>query len=77
MVYVVSSEASPNMIKIGVATNLAQRLKSLQSGSGALLIARWTSRGGLAPESGLRRVSGIRLSAASGSTSAASTSRSG
>lgn len=55
LVYVVSSEDSPNMIKIGVTKNLAQRLKSLQSGSGSPLVARWTSPGGLALEGGLHR----------------------
>lgn len=45
-VYVVSSEAAPRMLKIGVTGNLQQRLKTLQTGSGSPLIARWTSPGG-------------------------------
>ncbi|MET8621305.1 MULTISPECIES: GIY-YIG nuclease family protein [Streptomyces] len=45
-VYVVSSEAEPKMIKIGVSKDVRARRRTLQSGSGSPLVVRWTSPGG-------------------------------
>ncbi|WP_309243795.1 GIY-YIG nuclease family protein [Streptomyces sp. CAI-85] len=45
-VYAVSTDALPDSIKIGVAKDIAQRIKSLQSGSATTLELRWSARGG-------------------------------
>jgi Meiotically Up-regulated Gene 113 (MUG113) protein len=45
-VYAISTEANPNVIKIGVATDIAKRMKSLQIGSAATLVLRWSAQGG-------------------------------
>ncbi|MEH0580042.1 GIY-YIG nuclease family protein [Streptomyces sp. B21-108] len=45
-VYAVSTDAIPDSIKIGVAKDIAQRIKSLQSGSATTLELRWSARGG-------------------------------
>ncbi|MDJ0461913.1 GIY-YIG nuclease family protein [Streptomyces sp. H27-C3] len=45
-VYVISTDDAPESIKIGVARDIAQRVKSLQAGSAATLELRWTARGG-------------------------------
>ncbi|MEU6934953.1 GIY-YIG nuclease family protein [Streptomyces sp. 2RAF24] len=46
LVYAVSSEAEPRMIKIGVSKDVRVRRRTLQSGSGFPLVVRWTSPGG-------------------------------
>ncbi|WP_328842872.1 GIY-YIG nuclease family protein [Streptomyces sp. NBC_00258] len=45
-VYVVSSEDNPKAVKIGVATEIEGRMKSLQAGSASPLVLRWSARGG-------------------------------
>ncbi|KOT43720.1 helicase A859L [Streptomyces rimosus subsp. rimosus] len=45
-VYAVSPDGAPDSIKIGVAKDIAQRIKSLQSGSATTLELRWSARGG-------------------------------
>lgn len=45
-VYAISTDDTPGSIKIGVATDIAQRVKSLQGGSAATLKLRWSARGG-------------------------------
>ncbi|MFD7488693.1 GIY-YIG nuclease family protein [Streptomyces mirabilis] len=45
-VYAVSTDAIPDSIKIGVAKDIARRIKSLQSGSATTLELRWSARGG-------------------------------
>ncbi|WP_326806070.1 GIY-YIG nuclease family protein [Streptomyces sp. NBC_01788] len=46
LVYAVSSQADPKAVKIGVSKDVLARRKTLQSGSGSLLVVRWTSSGG-------------------------------
>ncbi|MFF3991525.1 GIY-YIG nuclease family protein [Streptomyces sp. NPDC001797] len=46
MVYAVSSQVDPKAVKIGVSKDVPVRRKTLQSGSGSLLVVRWTSCGG-------------------------------
>jgi hypothetical protein len=46
LVYAVSSQADPKAVKIGVSKDVPARRKTLQSGSGSLLVVRWTSSGG-------------------------------
>ncbi|MEH0612354.1 GIY-YIG nuclease family protein [Streptomyces scabiei] len=46
LVYAVSSQADPKAVKIGVSKDVPGRRKTLQSGSGSLLVVRWTSFGG-------------------------------
>lgn len=46
LVYAVSSEAEPRIVKIGVSQDVQARRKTLQSGSGSPLVIRWTSKGG-------------------------------
>lgn len=48
--YAVSSEADPKAMKIGVATDIDRRLKSLQVGSASPIMLRWSSAGGFALE---------------------------
>ncbi|CDR18128.1 GIY-YIG nuclease family protein [Streptomyces iranensis] len=63
-VYVVSSKDSPKAVKIGVATEVESRIKSLQRGSASPLVLRWSARGGFPLERhlhdrfGQRRISG-------------------
>lgn len=45
-VYAISTDENPKVIKIGVATDIAQRMKSLQVGSATRLELRWSARGG-------------------------------
>jgi hypothetical protein len=45
-VYAVSTDDMPDSIKIGVAKDIARRIKSLQSGSATTLELRWSARGG-------------------------------
>lgn len=45
-VYAISTEDNPKVIKIGVATDIAKRMKSLQIGSAATLVLRWSAQGG-------------------------------
>ncbi|GHE56224.1 hypothetical protein GCM10018785_26890 [Streptomyces longispororuber] len=45
-VYAISTDSIPNSIKIGVAKDIAQRMKSLQIGSATTLKLRWSARGG-------------------------------
>ncbi|MFG2948417.1 GIY-YIG nuclease family protein [Streptomyces adustus] len=45
-VYVISSKSETKIVKIGVSKDVPGRLKTLQSGSGSLLVVRWTSTGG-------------------------------
>ncbi|ALV30668.1 GIY-YIG nuclease family protein [Streptomyces sp. CdTB01] len=45
-VYAVSTDNMPDSIKIGVAKDIARRIKSLQSGSATTLELRWSARGG-------------------------------
>ncbi|RZU37610.1 T5orf172 domain-containing protein [Streptomyces sp. BK022] len=45
-VYAISTDETPDSIKIGVAKDIAQRMKSLQMGSATALKLRWSSRGG-------------------------------
>ncbi|NEC17947.1 GIY-YIG nuclease family protein [Streptomyces parvus] len=45
-VYAVSSEADPKAIKIGVAGDIEQRMRSLQIGSASRIVLRWSERGG-------------------------------
>lgn len=45
-VYAISAEDSPAAIKIGVATDIAKRMKALQIGSSATLVLRWSAQGG-------------------------------
>ncbi|MFF3459686.1 GIY-YIG nuclease family protein [Streptomyces sp. NPDC002730] len=45
-VYVVSSEDNPKTLKIGVATEVESRMKSLQTGSASPLVLRWSAHGG-------------------------------
>lgn len=45
-VYAISTEGNPKVIKIGVATNIAKRVKSLQIGSSDRLVLRWSAQGG-------------------------------
>lgn len=45
-VYAVSSENEPKIIKIGVASNVKNRIKSIQTGSASLISVRWSTRGG-------------------------------
>lgn len=52
-VYVVSSEAEPKIVKIGVASNVERRIKSLQTGAATRIVLRWSVRGGLPLESHL------------------------
>lgn len=55
-VYAVSSEADTHAVKIGVATDIDKRLKSLQMGSASPIVLRWKSRGGYPLERHLHRV---------------------
>lgn len=52
-VYAISTEDNPKVIKIGVATDIAKRIKSLQIGSAATLVLRWSAQGGYALENHL------------------------
>ncbi|MFI0709998.1 GIY-YIG nuclease family protein [Streptomyces inhibens] len=45
-VYAISTDDNPDSIKIGVAKDIAQRVKSLQVGSATRLELRWSARGG-------------------------------
>jgi hypothetical protein len=45
-VYAISADATPGSIKIGVAKDITQRMKSLQIGSATTLELRWSARGG-------------------------------
>lgn len=45
-VYAISTDENPDFIKIGVATDIAKRVKSLQLGSATTLELRWSVRGG-------------------------------
>ncbi|MEU9546683.1 GIY-YIG nuclease family protein [Streptomyces mirabilis] len=45
-VYAISTDDTPYSIKIGVAKDIAQRMKSLQIGSATTLELRWSARGG-------------------------------
>jgi hypothetical protein len=45
-VYAISTDENPDLIKIGVAKDIAQRVRSLQVGSATMLELRWSSRGG-------------------------------
>ncbi|MCL6298707.1 GIY-YIG nuclease family protein [Streptomyces kronopolitis] len=45
-VYAISTDENPDSIKIGVAKDIAQRVKSLQVGSATRLELRWSARGG-------------------------------
>ncbi|GAB7032116.1 hypothetical protein JCM4914_35770 [Streptomyces platensis subsp. malvinus] len=45
-VYAISTDENPELIKIGVAKDIAQRMKSLQVGSATRLELRWSARGG-------------------------------
>ncbi|REK87574.1 helicase [Streptomyces inhibens] len=45
-VYAISTDDNPDAIKIGVAKDIAQRVKSLQVGSANRLELRWSARGG-------------------------------
>ncbi|MCI3279127.1 GIY-YIG nuclease family protein [Streptomyces cylindrosporus] len=63
-VYAVSSETDPRAIKIGVATDIPRRLRSLQVGCPSPILLRWSERGGYPLERHLhntfadRRISG-------------------
>lgn len=63
-VYAVSSEADPKAIKIGVAQDIAKRLRNLQVGSPSPIVLRWSTRGGYPLERhlhetfGKKRISG-------------------
>ena len=62
-VYAVSSEADPRAIKIGVATNISTRLRSLQVGCPSPIMLRWNERGGYALERHLHETfAGQRIS---------------
>lgn len=52
-VYAVSSVDNPKVIKIGVASNVDRRIKSLQTGAATQILLRWSARGGLQLESHL------------------------
>ena len=45
-VYAISTEDNRDSIKIGVANNISQRVKSLQAGSATKLKLRWSAHGG-------------------------------
>ncbi|MGW6308759.1 GIY-YIG nuclease family protein [Streptomyces niveus] len=45
-VYAISTDDTPDAVKIGVAKDIAQRVKSLQAGSATSLVLRWSARGG-------------------------------
>ncbi|MFC9529057.1 GIY-YIG nuclease family protein [Streptomyces sp. NPDC056975] len=45
-VYAISTDDTPDSIKIGVAQDIGQRMKSLQTGSATALELRWRARGG-------------------------------
>lgn len=45
-VYAVSSENEPKIMKIGVAGNVKNRIKGIQTGSASLILLRWSTRGG-------------------------------
>ena len=49
-VYAISTDDTPHSIKIGVAKDIAKRMKSLQIGSATTLKLRWSARGGFALE---------------------------
>ncbi|MGA4960266.1 GIY-YIG nuclease family protein [Streptomyces lavendulocolor] len=53
LVYAISTEDNPKVIKIGVATDIAKRMRSLQIGSAATLVLRWSAQGGYPLESHL------------------------
>lgn len=63
-VYAVSSEDSPKVVKIGVASNIRRRIVSIQTSSPTKIHLRWSARGGLPLETHLhekfhrRRMSG-------------------
>jgi hypothetical protein len=46
LVYAISTEDNPKLIKIGVATDIAKRMKALQIGSASTLVLRWSAQGG-------------------------------
>lgn len=56
LVYAISTEDNPKAIKIGVATDIAKRMKSLQIGSAATLVLRWSAQGGYPLEGHLHEV---------------------
>ena len=45
-VYAISTDENPDLIKIGFAANIPQRVKTFQAGSPNRLHIRWSSRGG-------------------------------
>ncbi|MFC8419473.1 GIY-YIG nuclease family protein [Streptomyces sp. NPDC057236] len=45
-VYAISTDGTPGSVKIGVAKDIAMRIKSLQSGSATKLELLWSARGG-------------------------------
>lgn len=55
-VYAVSSEDDPKAIKIGVARDINQRIRSLQIGSASPIVLRWSERGGFPLERHLHEV---------------------
>ncbi len=52
-VYAISTDENPKVVKIGVATNIAKRIKSLQIGSSTPLVLRWSAQGGYSLENHL------------------------
>ncbi|MGW2184136.1 GIY-YIG nuclease family protein [Streptomyces sp. NPDC001732] len=54
-VYAISTEDVPEIIKIGVATDIPERMKSLQIGSASMLVLRWNSQGGYPLEKHLHK----------------------
>ncbi|MFK4189202.1 GIY-YIG nuclease family protein [Streptomyces sparsogenes] len=59
-VYVVSSRDNPKAVKIGVATEIESRIKSLQRGSASPLVLHWSTRGGFPLERHLHERFGQR-----------------
>jgi hypothetical protein len=55
-VYAIAAKDKPNILKIGVATDIEKRMKGLQIGTPTPLVLHWSSRGGYALERHLHEV---------------------